>query len=223
MVHRFAGVRPCQVAGLLLFAALLTRPDISMAQAAKYQVTGFRDARFGMTETEIRATARDSFAAKDDEMTVNANAIDGTTKLIVHVPLLESGLGEGRVEYFFGYKSKKLIQVDVIWGEDTNAPLNDAAMIAGGARLQHYFLECGWRTKSVRAGVPIADNDVLLFSGEDDRNGAVRLVLKGIHYNTNVNGVLVSSPEPLSPPKLIVSYIAERTDPDIKKLNQRDF
>src|SRR6266849_6595811 len=116
LAHRFAGMLLCRNAALLLFAALLVRPDVMMAQGAKYEVTGFRGARFGMTESEIRGIARNSFGAKDDEMTVRVNATDGTTKLIVHVPMLEPGLGEGRVEYLFGYRSHKLIQVNVVWG-----------------------------------------------------------------------------------------------------------
>src|ERR1700730_3957486 len=69
MARRFAGLLLCQIAALFALAVLLVRPDVSMAQAAaRYDVTGFRDARFGMTEQEVRARARDSFDAKDDEM-----------------------------------------------------------------------------------------------------------------------------------------------------------
>jgi hypothetical protein len=223
MAHRFTGMLTGRTLVLCVLAALLVRPGAAMAQAPKYEVTGFRKARFGMTEAEVRATARDSFRAKDDEMTVWANAVEGTTTLIVHVPVLEPDLCEGRVAYVFGYPSRRLIQVNVIWGEDTNPPLNDSGMIAGALRLKQHFLGYSWKARSVRDHVPIDANAVLLFSGADDRDGVVRLVLQGVRYTMVANGVLVSSPEPTIPPKLIISYIADSSDPEIRKLNRRDF
>src|SRR6516162_6701251 len=34
----------------------------------KYEVSGFRDARFGMTEAEVRAAVKKSFAVKDTDI-----------------------------------------------------------------------------------------------------------------------------------------------------------
>jgi hypothetical protein len=45
---------------------------------AKYEVTGFRDARFGMTETEVRAAVKKSFAVKDADIKTGANPTEGT-------------------------------------------------------------------------------------------------------------------------------------------------
>jgi hypothetical protein len=224
MARRFAGLLLCQIAALFALAVLLVRPDVSMAQAAaRYDVTGFRDARFGMTEQEVRARARDSFDAKDDEMTVTVNPTDGTTKLIVHVAMLEPGLGEGRVEYFFGYKSQRLIQINVVWGLDTNPPHNNSAMIAGAARLQRYFLGFTWASRSVRAGVPIDDSTVLVFNGDDKRSGTVSVVLEGVRYDVGPNGVVRFYPERLSPPKLVVSYVADRNASDVRSVVRGAF
>jgi hypothetical protein len=227
MARRFAGVLLYQIAALLVFAVLLVRPDAAMAQATTaqpaYEVIGFRDARFGMTEQEIRASARNSFGAKDDEMTVTVNPTDGTTKLIVHVLMLEPGLGEGRVEYFFGYKSHKLIQINVAWGLDTNPPLNNSAMIAGAARLQRYFLGFTWARRAVRAGVPIDDSSVLVFSGDDKKTGTVTVVLEGVRYDVAPNGMVRYYPERLSPPKLVVSYIGDRNESDVRSVGRGAF
>jgi hypothetical protein len=228
MARRFAGLPLCQIAALsaftLLVAALsLMRPDASMAQGALYDVNGFRGARFGMTEQEVRAAARDAFGAKDDEMTVTVHPTDGTTKLIVHVLMLEAGLGEGRVEYFFGYKSRRLIQINVAWGLDTNPPLNNSAMIAAAARLQRYFLGFTWAKQSVRAGVPIDDRAVLVFSGDDKRSGTVSVVLEGVRYDIGPNGVVRYYPERLSPPRLIVSYVADRAEADVRTVGRGAF
>jgi hypothetical protein len=221
MRHRLAVA--LRVRTLLVLAILLLCPEPSPAQSARYDINGFRDARFGMTEPEVRAVARASFGAKDEEMTLRTNSVDGTTMLLVHARKLEPGLPEGRIVYQFGYQSRRLIQVDVIWGEDTNQPLNDSGMVEGGARLQRFFLGFAWRPGSVRAGFPIGDNTVLLFGGEDDRKGAVRLTIDGIRYQTTVNGVFTTSPDPQTAPKLTVTYVADRIDPDIRRITRADF
>jgi hypothetical protein len=203
------------------------RPDVALAQAnrnaPRYEVTGFRDARFGMTESEVRAIARNAFGAMDDEMTVTSNAVDGTTKLIVHVAMLEPGLGEGRVEYIFGYRTHTLIRVDVIWGLDTNPPRNNSAMIAVSGRLQRHFLEFAWANRSVRAGVPIDDDAVLLFGAEDGKNGAVSMVVEGLRYEVSPNGVVKLLPERAAPPRLILSYVTDRGASDVRTLSRGDF
>jgi hypothetical protein len=227
MVHRFAGTLRRGGTIALAFAFLAARPDAAVAQRApelpRYQVTGFRDARFGMTEDEVRAAARNSFDATDGDMTLRTNPVDGTTTLIVHVRMLEPGLGEGRVEYVFGYKSHALVQVNVIWGLDTNPPRNNSAMIAGSARIQRYFLGFAWANKSVRAGVPIDEASVLLFSAEDGRNGAVSVVIEGVRYDVGPNGVVRFYPERMYPPRLMVSYMSDNGITDVRNVGRGDF
>jgi len=223
MNHRFVCVLFCRILAPFTVAALLLRPNVMMAQSIKYEVTGFRDARFGMNELDVRLAARSSFGARDEEMTFTANAIDGTTKLIVYVPMLEAGLGEGRVEYFFGYRSQTLIQLNVVRGADTNPPRNNSAMIAGAARLQRYFLGFAWANRSVRAGIPIDESAVLVFSGSDSKNGVVSLVIEGVRYEQDRNGVVRFFPERASPPKLTVSYIDGRGRSDVRNISQGDF
>src|SRR5262245_16713901 len=84
----------------------------------KYEVTGFRDARFGMTEPEVRTAIKKSFLVKDADIKTGSNPTEGTTLLTVRVSSLDPGPGTATVTYIFGNKSKKLIQVNVGWGED---------------------------------------------------------------------------------------------------------
>src|SRR5579862_2490213 len=184
-------------------------PAVSNAQRApqlpRYEVTGFRDTRFGMSEQEVRATLREVLGTKDDDITARTNAIDGTTRLIVHVRALEPSLGEGRIEYLFGYKTHGLVQANVIWGLDTNPPNNNSALISAAARLQRYFLGFSWAAKSVRAGIPIDEGAVLLFAGEDGKGGSVALTIEGVRYDLDPNGVVRFYPQRLSPPRLTLS------------------
>jgi hypothetical protein len=134
---------------------------------------------------------------------------------------IESGLGAGRIEYFFGYRERRLFRANVVWGLDTNP--NSGGVIAGAARLQSYFLGFAWANRSVRTGVPLGDRAVLLFSGADGKNGAVSLTVEGVPYQLGPNGTVTLLPEPLSRPKLTISYTDESNAPDVRSIGRGEF
>jgi hypothetical protein len=223
MALRFSGVLLCTSVTLLVFGVSLVRPDIAMAQHAlpKYEVTGFREARFGMTEPQVREIAKNSFRVDDGQMTLTTDVVSGTVKLIVHAQALEPGLGEGRIEYLFGFTEHKLFQVNVVWGLDTNPPLNNTGMIAGAVRLQRYFAGFAWASRSVRTAVPIDERSILLFSGNDGKNGAVFLVADEVRYEIVTNGIVKLVPEVSSATRLTISY--ESSEADVRDITRRKF
>lgn len=103
---------------LAVVAAVQAAPNGVLAQEpAKYEVSGFRDARFGMTEQEVRASVVKTLGVKPADIVSSANPIEGTTVLTIKVALLDPVPGPAQVAYILGYGSKKLIQVNVIWGD----------------------------------------------------------------------------------------------------------
>jgi hypothetical protein len=215
------------VAGFLLMgwaAQAQDQPKQQPQDQPKYEVTGFRDARFGMTEAEVRAAVKKSLAVKDTDIKTSANPTEGTTLLIVRVDSLEPGPGPATITYIFGNKSKKLIQVNVVWGEDAPNNSSDAnAIIGAGTRLERYFQGFSWRKDTTRVGVPVGENTVVLFAGEDEKKGAVRLVVDGIKYQMNREGNQTTSPDPKGAPKLVINYIGDRENPDVAKIEPGKF
>jgi hypothetical protein len=215
------------VAGFLLIgwaAQAQDQPKQQPQDQPKYEVTGFRDARFGMTEAEVRAVLKKSFAVKDADIKTGANPTEGTTLLIVRVESLDPGPGPATITYIFGNKSKKLIQVNVVWGEDAPNNSSDAnAIVGAGTRLERYFQGFGWRKDTTRVGVPVGENTVVLFAGEDEKKGAVRLVVDGIKYQMNREGNQTTSPDPKGAPKLVINYIGDRENPDVAKIEPGKF
>jgi len=194
------------------------------AEAQKYEVTGFRDARFGMTEAEVRNVAAKAFGVKPSDFGSTANPVEGTTVLTVKLAWLDPGPGPARVAYIFGYSSKKLIQVNVVWGEEPTTPPTDAnTMIGAGTRLQRYFADFGWRKDTTRAGIPVGENTVVLFSGDDEKKCAVRLIVDGVKFQLEKDGKPITSPDPKGPPKLIINYIADRENPDVAHIEKGKF
>lgn len=116
-----------------------------------------------------------------------------------------------------------MIQINVIWGEDAK-PAEANAIIGAGTRLARYFEGFTWRQDTTRIGIPVGDNTVVLFAGEDEKKGAVRVLVDGIKYQLNREGDQTSSsPEPKGPPKLIINYIADRDNPDIATIEPGKF
>lgn len=213
--------------------ALLASPAVVSAQQAakatvqelpRYEVTGFRDARFGMTEPEVRAVVTKSFGVKPTDITSSTNPVEGTTVLTTRVATLDPVSSPAQIAYIFGYATKKLIQVNVIWGDDNSKdPTAADALITAGSRLERYFAGFTWRKDAARAGIPVGENTVVLFSGEDEKKGAVRLIADGVRYQMQRDGNQTMSPEPKGPPKLIINYIADRENPDIAKIEKGKF
>jgi hypothetical protein len=205
----------------VLFIGLGSRPQAQ--ELPKYEVTGFRDARFGMTEPEVRAAIKKSFALKDADIKTSSNPTEATL-LIARVESFDPGPGPADITYIFGNKSKRLIQVNVAWGEDApNKPSGANALVAAGTRLVRYFLEFSWRKDTARVGIPVGENTVVLFAGEDEKKGVVRLVFDGIKYQMNREGYQTQFADPKGPPKLVINYIADRDNPDVAKIEPGKF
>jgi hypothetical protein len=203
----------------------LSLPALAEApELPKYEVTGFRDARFGMTEPEVRAAVTKSLGVKSADLKSVPNPTEGTTLLIVQVDSLEPGPGPAVITYILGHKSKRLVQVNVVWGDEAPKNPPDAnAIIGAGTRLERYFQGFSWRKDTTRVGVPVGENAVVLFAGEDEKKGAVRLVVDGIKYQLNREGKQTTSPDPKGAPRLVINYIADRDNPDIAKIEPGKF
>ena len=205
-----------------LACGLWTSPAAAEDRQA-YEVTGFRNAHFGMTEQELRAAVVKDFALKPADITSSVNAVEGTTVLTAKVAALEPGPGPAAVAFILGHASKKLIQINVIWGEQNAAGSDPNAMIAAGERLARYFAGYAWNKDTTRAGVPVGPNTVVLFSGEDSKTGAVRLILDGVKYQMQKDGKDATSPDPKGPPRILINYIANRDNPDVATIPKGQF
>jgi hypothetical protein len=204
--------------------ALCSGQAASAEDLPTYEVTGFRGATFGMTERDVQSVVTKTLGVKAADISSAANPIEGTTVLTAKVASLDPGPGPAQIAYIFGHNSKKLIQVNVIWDAGTAKDKADPnAMLAAGTRLQRYFAGYAWRKDTTRAGIPVGPNTVVLFSGEDEKTGAVRLVLDGVKYQMKREGNDTTSPDPAGPPKLIINYIADRDNPDVAKIDKGKF
>src|SRR5712671_2314720 len=90
-------------------AATSTKPPVVLAPTV--EVTGFRSAKFGMSEADVRAAIVKDFGVKPEAIRAETNASEQTLVLLIKAPDVLPGGGSAEVSYVLGFKSKTLIQV----------------------------------------------------------------------------------------------------------------
>ncbi len=185
-----------------------------------YLVEGFRSARFNMTEPEVReAILRDfprtgSGARRTGEPDSQPNRVFRTTALVITVRDLMPDTGSVRIEYILGYQSRRLIQVNLIWGNpaDPQAPADVVQTVA--TRLQAFFARENFAPDSRMAGAVQQDGTIIVFRGRDPQARVVEVIAKPP----------TAAREGQRPDQWVrLSYIANPERPDVYTLRRGDF
>jgi len=194
----------------------VTDSAASAPSVREARVAGFRSARFGMSEDEVRAAAALDFGIAPEDMVDGINTVERTRVLTALVPDVLPEGGIAQLSYIFGYRSKALIQVGVLWATTTDPELKPQTIAANGDVLQAHFLGAGYRPDSITADMML-DTGILLFRGADAEGRTVILLLQG-RFADNVPGRL-----PLTATSLTLLYAEDPDRPDIFRLEDGNF
>jgi hypothetical protein len=211
--------------GLLLgtpFAAVAEKADAPAAKpvapaAPPVSVTGFRSARFGMSQDDTLKAIKTDFNLSGTAVTHQDDVLQGTHALSIIVPGLLPNSGHAVVSYVFGYKSNDLEEVDVRWA--AAAPGNSPkVLLQTGATLQNFFLGENF-TPDSRAGTALLGNgNLLLFRGADAQGHAVALYISGPStHDAKANKT------DITPALLTLAYIQDPLHPDVFKIQPGAF
>lgn len=200
---------------------VLAGSGLAMAQEATptpppAEVAGFRSARFGMGESDVRAAISNDFGLGDDAVRVVPNQLDGTTILSVDVTDLIPATGNARVNYVLGYASLSLTRVNVIWGTPVNAGATAEDMTKIAVLLQRYFDDLGLVPETIVRSRRLPNGTIILFAGADAAGRAVAVVYREAEV-TNEDGTKSTAF------LLRLSYVEKPSDPDIYKLEPGTF
>ncbi|WP_229738337.1 hypothetical protein [Sinisalibacter lacisalsi] len=188
-------------------------PDISEAAAA--DLTGFRSAQFGMDEEAVIEAIKADFGLEDDEINVGVNTVERTRVITISVPDILPEGGRAQVSYIFGYKSKALIQVGILWAPATDETITDEILFANGDLLRSYFASAGYQPDTITRDV-VLENGILLFRGSDASGHTAILLLQGRFEGEE--GDLTLRPEALT-----LLYAVNPDNPDILTITPGDF
>ncbi|NEW93153.1 hypothetical protein [Rhodopseudomonas sp. BR0M22] len=179
-------------------------------------VDGFRSAKFGMNEAEVKAAITRDFGVKPDAIKEQANPGERTKVLIVKVPEVLPGGGTAEVSYVIGYQTKKLIQVSLSWSKATDDKMTPEQLFSNSSVLRSHFVGEGFKPDTIATNMPIAGG-LLMFRGSDAKDRTVMMILQGAMTQGTDNQRI------LTPSNLLLFYIADAKAPDVYRLPAGSF
>ncbi|WP_027517072.1 hypothetical protein [Bradyrhizobium sp. WSM1417] len=218
---RAAGATPAAAgtpvaAGATSAAAETAAPDDKSKAIDTKAIDGFRSAKFGMNEADVRAAIAKDFGAKPDTVRAQDNASELTHSLLYSAPELLPNGGTAELSYVFGYKSKSLIQIGAVWSKGTDATITPEKLFSNANILRAHFLSEGFKPDSIAVNMPV-NGGIVMFRGSDAKDHSVILLLQGTFENKDNNQRV------LTPTSLLLFYVADAKSPDIFKLPPGQF
>ena len=220
--------------GAMLAAALLLAPG-ALAQsnsmsataqpvqsaASDAHVDGFRSAKWGMTDAQVKEAIRKDFGIAPDKTSSEENLAERTTVLSVTVPDLLEATGTARISYIFGYASKKLIQVNVLWGNAVDPQASAERIVAAANELRQLFVDSGYQADTIVTNAKMPDGSVLVFKGQDaEKHTTLLRLAAGTVTRPPAKG---EQAKPVETAALSLSYILDAINPDIYRLKKGLF
>ena len=192
-------------------------PDAEPVEHVK--VEGFRSARWGMDAAQVKAAIQKDFGISPEKVKTEENAAERTTILTATVSDLLEGAGPARLSYVLGFKTKKLIQVTILWGTPVDPQSHPDKIVTAANQLRQLFLDSGYQPGSVVTNAQMADGTILVFQGQDaDKHTTV---LRLANAPAPAKGSKTEGPG--GSVVLSLSYTLDSRSPDIFRLKKGQF
>ena len=178
-------------------------------------IDGFRSAKFGMKMEEVKQAIVKDFGISDSKIDTISHPTEQTQSLGISIDQLLPKSGKSRVVYVFGYKSKRLIQVNILMGHPVDTNITPQQVVNSGNLLGNHFFKKRYQEDGLVAHARLNDGSVLIFRGKDQKGHMALLRL--------------SNPQPKEGNKedlkitLTLSYIEKPEQPDAFQLKKDDF
>lgn len=202
------------VAVFFLGVALNAQAASKTSAKSTAKVEGFRLALFGMTEKEVYRAIYKEFRISKKNVERQIHPGEKTVNLGIRVNDLLPQSGPARVYYVFGYKSRRLIQVNIIWGRPVTKKPDAEQVVNLANQLREHFSGQGFGKQGLLVNQPFGKDSILVFRGRDYKGRMVLLLL----VNPQKPGVLKNQEIVLK-----LSYIQQPDHPDIFKIEKGKF
>ena len=188
----------------------------STASANKWaDVKGFRSARFGMNEKSVLKTIGKDFKIPRNKVKRNTHPEEKTVSLEVEVPEVLSEGGKAVVGYVFGYNSKTLIQVNVVWGKPVESNPDARNIVNNANRLRSHFIKKKYQEDGYVTNAKMDESRIIVFRGKDQEGRMVLMILTDPEKNEKKGFFRDIT--------LRLSYILQPDSPDILTIKEGDF
>ena len=169
---------------LIIFCVVLFS---SMAGAAKTPdkgasqewavINGFRSANFGYKEGDVFSAIKKDFKINKKDVSRVINQQEKTVTLGIDTKDLLAGSGPSKIFYILGYKSKRLIHVNVTWGRPIQKKFNPQAVVSTANQLRNYFAQKKYQKNGFALNAQLGEGVILVYQGKDKKGRAARLLL----------------------------------------------
>jgi hypothetical protein len=187
-------------------------------------VDGFRSARFGMTEAQVREAIKADFKVADAAIKATKHPVEQTRVLQVVARDLVGSSGEAQIAYVLGVKSKTLIQVNVLWSAGDSAAAETVMGVANA--LRDYFQAEASRFKkdSLTANARLPDGRIVVFRGADEKGRVIELILAVAPSAAPAPAPAAgtAAPRPVGV-QLRLTYVLSPENPDIHRIQPGNF
>ena len=202
--------------GLVLFSTMAgaaKTPDTGVSQEWAI-IDGFRSAKFGYKESDVLRAIKKDFKVNGKSVSRLVNPNEKTVTLGIDVKDLLTGSGPSKVFYILGYKSKRLIHVNVIWGRPVQKKPNTESVVSTANQLRNYFAQKRYHKNGFALNAQIGEGVILVFQGRDKKGRIARLLLSNPKNKDGKVGENIT---------LTLSYIEKPEAPDVFKIKDGDF
>ena len=215
-------VKPIALFLFLIFSAVLfagtglAKSESGAGTSQKWAVvSGFRSAQFGMNERDILKAIKSDFGLGEKQVSRQVHPNEKTISLEIKVSKLLPESDPAKIFYILGYKTRRLIHINVIWGRPVMKDPNAEAVVATANQLRNHFVQKKYRKEGFALNAKLGEGLILVFQGKDRKGRAARLLL--------------SNPKSEGDKKvgeniaLTLSYIERPEDPDVYRIKEGDF
>jgi hypothetical protein len=185
---------------------------------APKSIEGFRRARFGMSEAQVRQAVQQDFPAVAARLSRMVHARERTIVLSVSVDNLLPDAGPARISYILGAASKQLVLVNIVWVSDGATPARDEALVAAANNLRDFLISTYEAHGDIVTNRQVGEAVILVFRVEQADGRMVILMLSGIPAAGRRNR------NPAPPPLTMqLSYIRDVRHPDVFRIERDRF
>ena len=177
-------------------------------------IDGFRSAKFGMRIDEVKQAILRDFGISDSKIDAISHPTEQTQSLGITTDKLLPSSGKSRVVYVFGYKSKRLMQVNILTGQPVDKDVTPQQVVDAGNLLGNHFFKKRYQEDGLVAHARLSDGSVLIFRGKDQKGRMALLRLHNRQQNNQNNEIQIA---------LNLSYIEKPGQEDTFQLSEEDF
>ena len=177
-------------------------------------IDGFRSAKFGMPERDLVEAIKRDFGIEKYQISRVGNQNEKTVSLVIEVKKLLPRSGTAKIFYILGYKSKRLMHINIAFGRSVTQSPDAEAMVETANQLRNSLAKKKYQKQGFALNSQLREGVILVFQGKDKKGRAARLLLNNPKNKDGKVGDNIA---------LTLSYIEKPENPDVFRIKDGDF